>query len=122
MIKPGLLLLAEAAPRRLCYRNVFRQKFDCRLAETAEEFIRQIHAGAEDAAVICLCARHEAKRDGQLPCEDLPNILPTLVCAKTLSPEVMRHAQERGVEHFISCEMAENEIVQTIREAIAHAV
>lgn len=114
-------MLAEAPPRCLCYRNVFRQEFDCRLAETTEEFIRQIHAGDEDAAIICLCARHEAKRDDRLPFENLPNILPTLVCAKTLSPEVMRHALERGVEHFISCEMAGNEIEQTIRKAIARS-
>jgi len=98
--------------------RIFNDEYELITANTEEEFFAYIHTVPADAAVICFCSACEEDVKNVLRLDALTGPVPLLTCSKTLNPEFIRKAAQRGAARFLVCDMGAEKIKAIINDAI----
>ncbi|NIT56220.1 MAG: hypothetical protein GWN00_08265, partial [Aliifodinibius sp.] len=118
MHKPNLLLFGKELSSCICYQRIFNHEFETVATETEEEFLRELGEVNADAAVLCFCFAEENEVEELSRLKALTGPLSVLACSKTYNPNFVRLAAQRGVDHFLLCNMEVDKIRQLIFTAI----
>lgn len=118
MAKRKLILYLKELPSCPCYGRIFNTEYETSIAYTEEEFLANIHSASADAAVVCFCSAREEDIVNVLRLDALSGPLPVLTCSKTLNPDFIRKAAQRGAARFLVCNMGVEKIRNIIHDAI----
>jgi AraC-like DNA-binding protein len=118
MPKPKLILYARELSTCSCYGTIFNHEFEMFITETEKEFLRKFRDINLDVAVLCYCFAEEKDVEELSRLQALTGPIPVLVCSKTYNPTFIRLAAQRGVNHFLLCDMGVEKIQQIILTAI----
>ncbi|MEJ2613570.1 MAG: AraC family transcriptional regulator [Ignavibacteriaceae bacterium] len=102
------------------YSTMFNEDYDIITAKTETEFFHKIHYLSVDGAIICFCSAREYDVENILRLDALTGPIAVLICSKILNPEFVSKAAQQGVEHFLTCDMETEKIVNTIDDAIRY--
>lgn len=118
MAKRKLILYLKELPSCTCYSRIFNPEYETAVACTEEEFFANIHNLPADAAVVCFCSAREEDVENVMRLDALAGPLPVLTCSKTLNPDFIRKAAQRGAARFLMCNMKAEKIRDIIHDAI----
>jgi AraC-like DNA-binding protein len=118
MPKPKLILYGRELSTCTCYYRIFNHEAELFVTGTAKEFLRKIGEINFDIAVLCFCFAEEKDVEELSRLEALSGPLPVLACSKSYNPNFIRLAAQRGVNHFLLCDMEVNKIRQFILTAL----
>lgn len=118
MAKRKLILYLRELPSCSCYGRIFNAEYETSIVHTEEEFFDSIQNAPADAAVICFCSAREEDVENVLRLDALAGPLPVLTCSRTLNPDFVRKAAQRGAARFLMCNMAPEKIQDIIHDAI----
>lgn len=118
MSKPKLILYAQKLSACLCYNSLFNHEFEMFITGTEENFLRKIGDVNADVAVLCYCFAKEKDVEELSRLDALTGPLPVVVCSKSYNPNFIRLAAQRGVNHFLLCDMEVDKIRQFILTAL----
>jgi len=118
MLRPKIVLRCQDLRRCHCYHRILHAEFEVYSVDTEEAFVKETNDKDADAVVICLCSAPEQEADDLLPMISFANHLSVLTCTKTLDPDFIRWAVQRGADRFLLCAMETEKIRSLILEAI----
>jgi AraC-like DNA-binding protein len=118
MSKQKIILYSKELPDcPYCY-EIFNSEYKTWIAKTEEEFFTKLQTVPADAAILCFCSAREEDVENVLRLDALTGPVPVLTCSKTLNPEFIRKAAQRGAARFLVCDMK----IQKIRDIINDAI
>jgi DNA-binding NtrC family response regulator len=118
MAKRKLILYLKELPNCPRCGRIFDAEYETSMAYTEEQFFAKLHNVPADAAVICFCSAREEDVENLLRLEAISGPLPVLTCSKTLNPNFIRKAAQRGAARFLVCTMEAEKIRDIIHDAI----
>lgn len=118
MAKRKLILYLKEQPDCPCCDRIFNTEYETSMAYSEEEFFANMHNVPADAAVVCFCSAREEDIENVLRLDALTGPLPVLTCSRTLNPDFIRKAAQRGAARFLMCNMGAEKIHDIIHDAI----
>lgn len=102
------------------YSTMFNEDYDIIIAKTEREFFHKIQYLSIDGAIICFCSARGHDVENILRLDALAGPVAVLICSKILNPEFVCRAAQQGIEHFLTCDMKTERILNTINDAIRY--
>jgi AraC-like DNA-binding protein len=117
-MRKRLLLYAQSLATCSCYRRIFGRDFELVTAQSESELLKKGKLVSADVAVLCFCSAEEGDVGELIRLEATTGPLPVLACTKSYNPNFVRLAAQKGVDHFLLCDMRVNRIRDLIFAAI----
>lgn len=121
MPKPKLLLYSQDLPSCPHYDVVFNHEFDLLATHREEEFLETVRTEEPDVVVLCSCASTQRDAESLTRLASITGPLPTLLCTKNYDPSFISAVARRGMNRFVQCEMAVDDVRSIIFAAIRGA-
>jgi AraC-like DNA-binding protein len=118
MAKPKLVLYAQDLANCPCHDRIFGHDFEIVTTEAEGDLLKKVRDIDADVAVLCFCSAEEEDVEVLSRINSLTGPIPVLACSKTYNLEFVRLAAQRGVNHFIVCNMELGKIRSLILSAI----
>lgn len=115
---PKLILYSSTFSTCPCHKWMFSREFELNITQTRQEFLLNIKNINADVIVLCFCTAEEKDIEDLLHLEAFSGPIPVLVCSKTYNPNFVRLAAQRGIDHFLLCDMDKSKIHKLILQAI----
>jgi AraC-like DNA-binding protein len=118
MAKPKLVLYARDLVNCPCRDGIFDHDFELVTTETEDDFLKKIRHVGTDVAVLCFCSAEEEDVRALSQLSSITGPIPVLACSRIYNLEFVRLAAQRGVDHFLVCNMEPGKIRNRILKAI----
>lgn len=118
MAKPKLVLYAQDLANCPCPDGIFGRDFELVTTEAEEDFLKKIRQVSADVTVLCFCSAKEEDVRALSQLSSITGPIPVLACSRVYNLEFVRLAAQRGVDHFLVCNMEPEQIRNLILKAI----
>ncbi|HSG98426.1 MAG TPA: AraC family transcriptional regulator [candidate division Zixibacteria bacterium] len=121
MPKPKLLLYSQDLLSCPHYDVVFNHEFDILATHREEKFLETVRTEEPDVVVLCSCSSAQRDAESLARLASVAGPLPTLLCTRDYDPSFIGAAARRGIDRFVQCEMAVDDVRSIIFAAIRSA-
>lgn len=118
MTKPKLILHSKTLSNCACQIRALNHEFEIIVTHTEAQFLQTLKDISADIVVLCFPFAEESNIEELLRLDALSGPIPVLVCTKIYNPNFIRLAAQRGIDHFLLCDMEREQLQQLIFAAL----